>query len=121
MISDRVGGSNPLTPSLSRKGRGGFVALLALLLVTAPALAQTRAVPESRPQLQLSYAPVVKKTAPAVVNVFSRRTVHSAASPIFEDPLFRRFFGENSPFSVPTERRQRSLGSGVLLGAAGTI
>jgi Do/DeqQ family serine protease len=97
------------------------LALLALLLLAPSAAAQNRVVPQSREQVQFSFAPVVKKTAPAVVNVYSRRTVRSAASPLFDDPLFRRFFGENSPFSVPTERVQRSLGSGVLLAPEGVI
>src|SRR5260370_965429 len=98
-----------------------FATLLTLLLLTAPALAQTRVTPQSREQLQFSFAPVVRKTAPAVVNVYSRRTVRTAASPLFDDPLFRRFFGENAPFSAPTERVQRSLGSGVLVASNGTI
>jgi Do/DeqQ family serine protease len=95
--------------------------LLALLLLAAPALAQNRVTPQSREQLQFSFAPVVRKTAPAVVNVYSRRTVRTAASPLFDDPLFRRFFGENSPFNAPAERVQRSLGSGVLVAGNGTI
>ena len=97
-------------------------ALLALALVIAAgtALAQGAA-PQSRQQIQLSFAPVVKKTAPAVVNVYSRHIVRSAASPLFEDPVFRRFFGENSPFAMPQERVQRSLGSGVIVAPDGTI
>src|SRR6516165_2653128 len=95
-----------------------IIAILALLLAL-PAFAQP--VPQSREQLQLSFAPVVKKTAPAVVNVFSRRTIKTAGSPFFDDPLCRRFFGENSPFRGPSERVQRSLGSGVLVAADGTI
>jgi serine protease Do len=97
------------------------VPLLALLLLAAPALAQNRATPQSREQLQFSFAPVVRKTAPAVVNVYSRRTIRTAASPLFDDPLFRRFFGENAPFNAPAERVQRSLGSGVLVASNGTI
>jgi serine protease Do len=97
------------------------LAALTLLLLAAPALAQTRVPPQSREQMQLSFAPVVKKTAPAVVNVFSRRTVQTGGSPIFNDPIFRRFFGENSPFGGPTERVQRSLGSGVIVAPDGTI
>src|SRR5438552_1375133 len=92
-----------------------------LVLLAAPAMAQTRALPESREQVQVSFAPVVKRTAPAVVNVFSRRTVRTAGSPLFEDPIFRRFFGESSPFAGPAERVQRSLGSGVLVAPDGTI
>jgi Do/DeqQ family serine protease len=100
-----------------------FILLLAAaspILVPA-AFGQTRLAPQSREQVQLSFAPVVKRTAPAVVNVFSRRTVHTAASPLLQDPLFRRFFGESSPFAEPTERVQRSLGSGVIVAADGTI
>src|SRR5215469_484585 len=98
-----------------------FPLLLCLILLPVAALAQMRAVPETRAQVQLSFAPVVKKTAPAVVNVFSRRTIKTAGSPFFDDPLFRRFFGENSPFRGPSERVQRSLGSGVLVAADGTV
>jgi Do/DeqQ family serine protease len=98
-----------------------LVPLLLALLIAVPAWGQTRILPQGREQVQLSFAPVVKRTAPAVVNVFSRRTVRSTASPLAQDPLFRRFFGENSPFAAPTERVQRSLGSGVIVGADGTI
>src|SRR5215469_720541 len=98
-----------------------FPLLLCLILLPVAALAQTRAVAETRAELQLSFAPVVKKTAPAVVNVFSRRTVRTQVSPLFDDPFFRRFFADNAPFQVPSERVQRSLGSGVLVAADGTI
>src|SRR5260370_22522942 len=89
--------------------------ILAIVFLASPTLAQTRVLPESREQVQISFAPVVKRTAPAVVNVFSRRTIRTTGSPLFDDPLFRRFFGENSPFRGPGERVQRSLGSGVLV------
>ena len=79
----------------------------------APALAQTRTPPTSRELIHLSFAPVVKKVAPAVVNVYSRRTVETR-SPFFNDPFFRRFFGDQSPFGLPRERVQQSLGSGVI-------
>jgi Do/DeqQ family serine protease len=98
-----------------------FLPFLLALLLAAPALAQTRLPPESREEVQLSFAPVVKRTAPAVVNVFSRRTVRTAPSPLLDDPFFRRFFGENSPFGAPSERVQRSLGSGVIVVSDGTI
>jgi serine protease Do len=70
--------------------------------------------------IHLSFAPVVKKVAPAVVNVYSRRTVQTH-SPFFDDPLFRRFFGNQAPFGLPRERVQQSLGSGVILGADGIV
>jgi len=86
----------------------------------APAWAQNRTPPTSREMIHLSFAPVVKKVAPAVVNVYSRRTVQTR-SPFFNDPLFRRFFGNQAPFGLPRERVQQSLGSGVILGAGGIV
>ena len=95
----------------------------ALCLAVAPAAAQTAAVPGSREQIRLSFAPVVKKAAPAVVNVFSRRVVRTAEGPasLFNDPFFRRFFGDRMPFGMPRERVENSLGSGVILDPAGFI
>ncbi|HEX7968777.1 MAG TPA: trypsin-like peptidase domain-containing protein, partial [Stellaceae bacterium] len=79
--------------------------------------------PASRELIHLSFAPVVKKAAPAVVNVFSRRVVKSGGGPsaLFNDPFFRRFFGDQSPFGVPRERVEQSLGSGVIVDPAGLI
>ena len=98
-----------------------FVLGLALILATiGPCWAQNRIPPGSREMIRLSFAPVVKKVSPAVVNVYSRRTVQTR-SPFFDDPLFRRFFGNQAPFGLPRERVQQSLGSGVILGADGII
>jgi Do/DeqQ family serine protease len=94
----------------------------ALFLAALPAAAQTTVVPTSRELIHLSFAPVVKKVAPAVVNVFSRRVVRTSEGPaaLFNDPLFRRFFGDR--FSgVPRQRVENSLGSGVILDPAGYI
>ena len=86
----------------------------------APALAQSsRAVPQSREQVQLSFAPLVKQVAPAVVNIYSRRSVQAQASPLLDDPMFRRFFGDQ--FGQPAERQQSSLGSGVIVQADGLV
>ena len=75
--------------------------------------------PESREQIQLSYAPLVKEAAPAVVNVYSKRVVQER-SPIMSDPFFRRFFGDGS-FGMPRERVQSSLGSGVIVRDDGVV
>jgi Do/DeqQ family serine protease len=93
-------------------------AFLLLILAAVPAFAQVQ-VPESREAIRYSYAPIVKKAAPAVVNVYSRRVV--AQPPLFDDPFFRHFFGENSPFRIPAQRIQNSLGSGVILDPSGLI
>lgn len=61
-----------------------------------------------------SLAPLLEKVTPAVVNVHSRARVRVQASPFFDDPFFRRFF--DFP-SMPRERVQQSLGSGVIVDA----
>ena len=85
--------------------------------------AQSRAVPESPDQITLSFAPVVKRVAPAVVNIFTRKIVNQQqVSPFFDDPFFKRFFGDDSPlFGAPRQRIERSLGSGVIISRDGII
>ena len=98
------------------------VAAILCLFTTAPDAVAQRQVPQSREQMQLSFAPLVKAAAPAVVNIYSRQVVRSRAiSPLFNDPFFRRFFGDRFGFGVPRERVQNSLGSGVIVDAEGTI
>src|ERR1700761_364936 len=106
--------------TLAITGRLLALALALILAAITPGWAQNRTPPTSRDMIHLSFAPVVKKVSPAVVNVYSRRTVQTR-SPFFDDPLFRRFFGNQAPFGLPRERVQQSLGSGVILGADGTI
>lgn len=87
-----------------------------------PALAQTAALPESREQITLSFAPLVRQTAPAVVNIYTSRVVRQrTVSPLFDDPFFRRFFGDDVPFGRPRERTQNALGSGVIVAPDGLI
>ena len=86
---------------------------IAMLICTPVALAAEA--PASRTQMQLSFAPLVKATAPAVVNVYVSQRVKSFVSPFGDDPFFRDFFG------VPTERMQNSLGSGVIIRDDGLI
>src|ERR1700749_558654 len=100
--------------SFSQRRRAKFplmlLRVLAILLLTGPlalpATAQTHA-PTAREAMRLTFAPIVKRVAPAVVNVYSRRVV-TARSPLFDDPFFRRFFGEDSPFGLSRERVQNS-------------
>ena len=64
--------------------------LTAIGLVAAapsPAEAKNKVVPTSRAQVQLSFAPLVKAAAPAVVNIFTRTKVRQRrVSPLFDDP-----------------------------------
>jgi Do/DeqQ family serine protease len=77
-------------------------------------------VPTSREAIKLSFAPIVKRVAPAVVNVYATSRVQ-VRSPFEGDPFFERFFGEGSPFSAPKERTRSSLGSGVVVDPTGVI
>jgi Do/DeqQ family serine protease len=94
--------------------------VLCMLAFTAslrPAQAQDRRVPASQAELQLSYAPIVQRVQPAVVNVYAAKTVQTR-NPLLDDPIFRRFFGV--PGQQP-EQMQRSLGSGVMVDASGLV
>ncbi|TJW18056.1 MAG: DegQ family serine endoprotease [Mesorhizobium sp.] len=71
-------------------------------------------VPFGREEVQLSFAPLVKQTAPAVVNVYASQTA-KVTSPFEGDPFFEEFFGRSQP------RAQSSLGSGVLVDPTGVI
>jgi Do/DeqQ family serine protease len=97
-----------------------FSALM-LFLASPLANAEERAVPGSAAEMQISFAPVVKRTAPAVVNVYAQRVAVSQANRFFEDPFFRRFFGDDGSFGRPRERVQNSLGSGVIVDPNGLI
>ncbi len=102
----------------------GLSFALALALAAPGAVrAQGKAVPETHAQIELSFAPVVKKVAPAVVNIFSKRVVRQrSVSPFFNDPFFKRFFGDGfGMLGVPRERIQNSLGSGVIVSEDGLI
>ncbi|MDX1711589.1 MAG: DegQ family serine endoprotease [Rhodovibrionaceae bacterium] len=84
-------------------------------------LAEMRKVPESRSEVLLSYAPVVEKVAPAVVNIYATRMVRERRLPsLFDDPFFKRFFGDR--FGAPhRQREQKSLGSGVIVDPSGLV
>jgi Do/DeqQ family serine protease len=97
-----------------------LTACLAALAVTGLAAASAQPVERRVPtqsELRLSYAPVVKEVAPAVVNVYAAKVVR-LRNPLFDDPIFRHFFG------VPGgggRQLQRSLGSGVIVDPSGLI
>jgi len=94
--------------------------LLAVPLVFAlvsPAIAEERTVPQSRAEMQLSFAPLVKQVENAVVNVYAERVVERRS--IFDgDPFFEEFFGQRMP---NRSEKQSSLGSGVIVGTKGIV
>ena len=106
-------------PAQIRMARAALV-FLTLALPPAGAQAAERAVPQSRAEVTLSFAPVVKKAAPAVVNVYASRTDRTPRNALFEDPIFRHFFGD-SPELRPGGPTAQSLGSGVLLDPSGLV
>ncbi len=96
------------------------VALLFSGLMTAHAQIN-RETPTSMAQVQLSYAPIVKKTAPAVVNIYTQKVVRQRViSPFLNDPFFQHFFG-GIPQGLSRQRLENSLGSGVLVKPDGVI
>src|SRR3979409_934855 len=92
-------------------------ALLVSMAAMAPAMSQDRRVPASAAELRLSYAPIVQRVQPAVVNVYAAKVVQNR-NPLLDDPIFRRFFGV--PGQQP-EQMQRSLGSGVMVDPSGLV
>src|SRR5450631_2084933 len=94
-----------------------ILALVGVTAISAPIQAQERRVPNPA-ELRLSYAPVVQRVAPAVVNVYAAKTVQ-ARNPLFDDPIFRQFFGV--PGGGDRHQVQRSLGSGVIIDGSGLV
>ncbi len=88
---------------------------LSLAAFFHPAAAQERRVPQSLAQLQFSFAPIVQRVAPAVVNVYATHVVENQ-NPFLADPFFRQFFG-----GLPRRQVERSLGSGVIVDASGLV
>jgi Do/DeqQ family serine protease len=83
-----------------------------------PPLKALPAAPASMGQVQLTFAPVVKRIAPAVVNVYAKSVTQVQVNPFFNDPLFAQLFGGSPEMQ---KRVQQSLGSGVVVRADGII
>ncbi len=110
-----------------------FAALAAAPLAAGPAAAQmartepqeppVKQVPTARSEVQLSFAPVVKRAAPSVVNVYASHVdKRSNARTSAMEEFMRRFFGEPDGGRGPRgERAQKSLGSGVLVDGTGLV
>jgi len=89
------------------------LALLCLQAVSASAQPddEARRVPPDAAAVKLSFAPIVKRTAPAVVNVYSKRVVRAQV-----DPFWNLFAA-----GVPRERVEQSLGSGSIVRPDGIV
>lgn len=100
-------------------GRLFFASLALLAASAAPLYAQdnARTVPTDQASMQMSFAPLVRKAAGAVVNVYAERQV-TRRSPFAGDPFFEQFFGQQMPNRT---EKQSSLGSGVIVSAGGLV
>ena len=98
------------------------VVLVFYLTTESVGLGEKRA-PVNRSQIQLSFSPLVKKAAPTVVNISTKKTIRARKfSPLFDDPFFRHFFGEDSLLGSRSKKKvENSLGSGVIVKSDGTI
>jgi Do/DeqQ family serine protease len=93
-----------------------LVLIVLLAAVPAGVLAQpAKKTPDGRDQITFSYAPLVKRAAPAVVNVYVRTRVRQGPG---ANPLFEQFFGKQFGKS---ERLENSLGSGVIVTPGGLV
>jgi len=102
--------------------RSCLFALLGFLFISPIGMDFARAlrVPGDETEMRLSFAPVVRTAAPAVVNIHATKAPAPEQSPFFDDPFFRRFF-EGRPFGMPRNRMRTSLGSGVVVDPGGIV
>ena len=98
--------------------RFGILLWLFAIGVALPLVAGDR-VPHSRAEMTLSFVPLVRAAAPAVVNIYAQRRVETRGrSPFADDPFFGNFFQN---FGAQRPQIENSLGSGVLVSSDGLI
>ena len=93
-----------------------FIALIVALGFSASVWAEQK-VPQSQMEIQLSFVPLVKQAAPAVVNIYATRVTEARGNSFLDGPFFQRFFEG----ATPKPRAQNSLGSGVILSPNGIV
>jgi len=96
-----------------------LVLLLRPDLVGREPATQTQPIVIERGAGPVSYADAVQRSAPSVVNVFATKITRETSHPLFDDPLFKRFFGAQT--SRPRYKRENSLGSGVIVDDNGYV
>lgn len=102
------------------------VTLVAEFLPPSRAVEATKKIkPPAISQSERTFVEIAKAVTPAVVNISATRVVRreeQRPSFPFQDPFFRRFFGEESPHpGIPRQRKEQSLGSGVIIDSSGLI
>ncbi len=80
---------------------------------------------ETLSQLSDALSEVAGVAMPSVVNISTTRVIRQQQGggfEFFDDPFFRRFFGDQFPHpNIPQERKEQSLGSGVIVSDDGYI
>jgi Do/DeqQ family serine protease len=90
-----------------------FAAVLALSMNLSYVLADTQA---------SSLAPLVEKTAPAVVNIYAQKLLKSrSAARLLDGSGFWRLFRDSLLFGYGKDRIENSLGSGVIVASEGVV
>jgi Do/DeqQ family serine protease len=74
--------------------------------------------PISAPVRAVSYNEAVRRAMPSVVNIFTSKEMRAERHPLLNDPIFRRFFGDQLPDEA---NRASSLGSGVIVTSSGYV
>jgi Do/DeqQ family serine protease len=95
------------------------ILLMSAAVARADEATDQRAVPQSPAEVHLSFAPIVAKVRPSVVNVYASRVDTMPRNPLFDDPFFRHFFGD--PDQGGNKRVSQSLGSGVIVDPSGLV
>ncbi|MDH5723261.1 MAG: Do family serine endopeptidase [Alphaproteobacteria bacterium] len=86
------------------------------------AAAENRVLPQNPVQMQLSFSPLVKKVAPSVVNIYTKRTISTGyRHPFLDDPFFSEFFKWDLYGGRMRERVESALGSGVIMMESGLV
>ena len=98
-----------------------LILICALAAVPAVSMAQPSVAPRTQADIKVSFADVVKKVSPAVVNIYAQKVVQSQVTPFAADPFFQMFFGEQAFPGVNREQVERSLGSGVIVRPDGLL
>ena len=96
----------------------GILAAVIILQLYGPIKPDRELDSQQRANGVTSYADAVERAVPSVVNIYTSKRLPSRRHPLFDDPVFRRFFRNGD---TRRERIQRSLGSGVIASADGLI
>jgi S1-C subfamily serine protease len=85
-----------------------FVLLAGLVLALPAAAEPVREVPQSAAEITLSFAPVVRRAAPAVVNIYATRVVRAGKAPSPATRSSSAVLPRIRPAAVPARSRTRS-------------